>query len=707
MAFAIVPADAVALPTARGGLLSGRPWVSGKPPTRRGASGVCARPVRHAAVRCSALPVSAESDYKLKELFGEDVRYFLPAYQRNYCWKQDTAMGFLTQILDRVRDGHDELHAALEVAPAGHEARLPTDAIQRWTREQIPESIGFVVLYRGREDGQFGVIDGQQRMVTLGFIFAALRECFLQSSNAVDAACADEMHDRIWQRPHLSRGLAATARLTVRRVDQDLYHELCLVPGGMRALLDRDADHENVASSESHTKMLGAQRVILDTLMDQPPCIWRMLASYLPECKYNMLLSQDAITALKMFGSLNFKGAEQMGAVDRFRSAIVMEDETDLNTSAVVAARARPSATGRAPTRVGSLLEPVWDELQSAYGRPFIATAVLRAIQCRLGLLEGKHNYWQDPFSLTLADKYDTEARLMLAEANVPASAFFCGPFSRLLKQYRVVERASLPGGVNGSTIGRLLQSLKGCTLVAWEPVAFAYLRSRLDDDGVPLPGVVPEIEVFLATLDRFVFFVLVVEGGVQRLSRLNAVLEAVTAGKDPLKLMVLGTKSLEKLEAALSCPRLGGRDSALVKAVLLRVSSAVHTTSISTVDGAAAVAPTLDSTEWSIEHVLPAKPAAKGAWVRAFPDEVERKGLVNLLGNLALLTPSANSSAGNVGFAKKKDKYQRLLGDSMPRVTADVVAADVWDKRAILRRQAHYVQLLMQPYWDCSRPAA
>lgn len=215
------------------------------------------------------------------QLFGEDVRYFLPAYQRNYCWKQDTAIGFLSQVLDRVRDGHDELHAALEVAPAGDEARLPADAIQRWTREQIPESIGFIVLYRGREDGQFGVIDGQQRMVTLGFIFAALRECFLQSGNAVDAACAEEMHDRIWQRPHLSRGLAAAARLTVRRVDQDLYHELCLVPGGMRALLDRDADHENVASSESHTKMLGAQRIILDTLMDQSPCIWRMLASYI------------------------------------------------------------------------------------------------------------------------------------------------------------------------------------------------------------------------------------------------------------------------------------------------------------------------------------------------------------------------------------------------------------------------------------------
>lgn len=68
MAFALAPADAVAVPTARGGLLSGRPLVSGKARTRGGAPRVRALPVRHAVVRCSALPVSAESDYKVKEV---------------------------------------------------------------------------------------------------------------------------------------------------------------------------------------------------------------------------------------------------------------------------------------------------------------------------------------------------------------------------------------------------------------------------------------------------------------------------------------------------------------------------------------------------------------------------------------------------------------------------------------------------------------
>lgn len=77
MAFAVAPTDAVAVPTARGGLLSGRPWVSGKPLTGRGAAGVRARPVRRAAVRCSALPVSAESDYKLKEVWQCGLRVFV------------------------------------------------------------------------------------------------------------------------------------------------------------------------------------------------------------------------------------------------------------------------------------------------------------------------------------------------------------------------------------------------------------------------------------------------------------------------------------------------------------------------------------------------------------------------------------------------------------------------------------------------------
>lgn len=656
------------------------------------------------------LSLSPSPSLSHPQLFAEDVRYFLPAYQRNYCWREEKAHSFLQPLLDRVVDGHDELRtSAVGAAPGGPAGPLPTDSIRAWTAEQVPESIGFIVLYRGAEDGEFGVIDGQQRMVTLSFIFAALRECFLGSGLADAAACADEMHDRIWQRPHLSRGMPATARLTVRSIDVDMYRKLCLIPGRMQALLDRAADEaDEVLCSESHEKMLCAQRIIFDMLKGQPPDVWRLLAAYLPECNYNMLLSRDANTALKMFGSLNFKGAEQMGAVDRFRSAIVMQDEADLNDKATMAARASASeGRGGALTRLGSQLEPVWDELQTVYGRSFIAAAVLRAIQCRLGLLERKSAYWQDPCSLSLADKYDSEAQLQLAEAEVAAAEYFGVPLLRLLQHYRVVDEAALPAGAQGHTISRLLQSLKVCALVEWEPVVLAFLRPRLDEDGLPIsPKAVSETEDFLARLDRFVFFVMVVEGGVNRLERINAVLQAVTGGADPHKLMLLGSKSLEKLRAALSCPRLGGRQPAVVKAVLLRADAALRAAAAGEGGGGTVSFPTpaWDSTSWSVEHVLPGKPKASGPWARTFPDEAARKAQVNLLGNLALLSPAANSSAGNVGFVQKKAKYRRVLGEAMPAITAEVVAAEVWDADTIAARHERLVQLLLQPYWDAAR---
>ena len=68
-----------------------------------------------------------------------------------------------------------------------------------------------------------------------------------------------------------------------------------------------------------------------------------------------------------------------------------------------------------------------------------------------------------------------------------------------------------------------------------------------------------------------------------------------------------------------------------------------------------------------SVEHVLPQN------WTNAWPfpngqthavnadepDARDRRALVNSLGNLTLLTGSLNSSSGNSGFTKKKEKFE------------------------------------------------
>ena len=68
-----------------------------------------------------------------------------------------------------------------------------------------------------------------------------------------------------------------------------------------------------------------------------------------------------------------------------------------------------------------------------------------------------------------------------------------------------------------------------------------------------------------------------------------------------------------------------------------------------------------------SVEHVLPqnwtnAWPCPNGqthAVNADEPDARDRRALVNSLGNLTLLTGSLNSSSGNSGFTKKKEKFE------------------------------------------------
>lgn len=72
-----------------------------------------------------------------------------------------------------------------------------------------------------------------------------------------------------------------------------------------------------------------------------------------------------------------------------------------------------------------------------------------------------------------------------------------------------------------------------------------------------------------------------------------------------------------------------------------------------------------------SVEHVLPQKwtdewPFPNGQTHDAKtdePDARDRRALVNSLGNLTLLTRSLNSSSGNSGFTKKKEKFAEHTG--------------------------------------------
>lgn len=69
------------------------------------------------------------------------------------------------------------------------------------------------------------------------------------------------------------------------------------------------------------------------------------------------------------------------------------------------------------------------------------------------------------------------------------------------------------------------------------------------------------------------------------------------------------------------------------------------------------------------IEHVAPKKPSAPGSW----PEEIYSKELVHVLGNLLLLPPDSNRSAGNKNWLAKS-LYYRVIASDDPNATAKLL---------------------------------
>jgi hypothetical protein len=89
--------------------------------------------------------------------------------------------------------------------------------------------------------------------------------------------------------------------------------------------------------------------------------------------------------------------------------------------------------------------------------------------------------------------------------------------------------------------------------------------------------------------------------------------------------------------------------------------------------------------TAQSIEHVLPQHPDESGYWA----DHHDLKQLneyVNQAGNLVLLSKSKNSSASNLDFKIKKDKYLKQRVSDYPR-SLQILGYEDWDKDTILKR--------------------
>jgi hypothetical protein len=94
-----------------------------------------------------------------------------------------------------------------------------------------------------------------------------------------------------------------------------------------------------------------------------------------------------------------------------------------------------------------------------------------------------------------------------------------------------------------------------------------------------------------------------------------------------------------------------------------------------------------------SIEHILPQQ--WEKHWPLADPTDANvegRTGLINVLGNLTLVTGELNSSLSNVGWPIKRERLTR----SVLLLNADVKAVDEWCEAAVVARGQALAEMVL-----------
>jgi hypothetical protein len=85
-----------------------------------------------------------------------------------------------------------------------------------------------------------------------------------------------------------------------------------------------------------------------------------------------------------------------------------------------------------------------------------------------------------------------------------------------------------------------------------------------------------------------------------------------------------------------------------------------------------------------SLEHILPQKPAQKSSWRDSWRDS-DREVWTHLIGNLCILNGKKNASASNLDFADKQAKYSKTI---FP-LTKDITKLDQWTPNECEARHA------------------
>ncbi|RSM45492.1 DUF262 domain-containing protein [Amycolatopsis balhimycina DSM 5908] len=530
----------------------------------------------------------------LTKLFSQDFFFRIPEYQRPFLWDDED----FTNLIDDL------------------------DSAQR----DEPYFLGTLVLHKSR-DGEYDVVDGQQRLTALCILLACMRDSLATTD---DNTLTLEIHEKIFQAAKKLDSIPSRNRLQVK--DQAVFNAMIGTPGGTSQPL-ADSELKNAISRRYES----ARSVFWEKLHAMREQDRESFAIFVTQnCTLIYVATDTFEDAFRLFTVVNDRG-KQLRRIDVLK-----------------AYNLDPSYVTTADSRAKYALQ--WEEMENQLGETQFENifSLLRLI------------YIKEKPQFDLHKEFEQK---ILGQPKMPKPGpEFLDQLEKYVDLYDAlfVDRDYLdPAGDAPHVAYQTLMEAMVTYFSAseWKACVLAFAAKF---DNCRLYDFVLLIEKIY--LDHWV-------AGTRKDERYGvytSILKNIDKATTPDEIVAEITISTSKIEDA--CRAQNFYTASHAKYLLVR---------------AEIVADELDHARHfqvrSIEHVLPQTPKKGGRWDTAF-SRSEREELTDSAGNLVLLSKSKNSKASNREFEQKKVTYLKDRVTSFPR-SVQVLEYEEWTPEIIRAR--------------------
>ncbi|MDX2258963.1 MAG: DUF262 domain-containing HNH endonuclease family protein [Hyphomicrobiaceae bacterium] len=590
-------------------------------------------------------------DLSVGELLGGDLTYEIPVFQRDYAWSVDEAGRLLEDLATLSLDVDD----ATETVPYFLGTMLFV------VGNGASEPRAFAALANGKLRGEAAgrpepahIIDGQQRLVTLTILLAALRDLSEVPSDRARAGAAIE---RQAGGTHPTEPIAAAAadeeppplRLSPRESDGDFFWRFVQRPGATKLPASLA---ENAARSESQRRMQAVRALYVTRLRRMAAAERSSITAFvLDRCRALAVWSADIDYAYQIFLSIN-------------RPGLPLTEE-DVVLAEVVGPLTRQQR---------QRFQPILQQM-ARYREPKPA-----------GRRQAKTFFTHLAHALDwVSERMISRLRRAVVDAGGP-TPFAQSVFHPLAEAYIATRDPASAGlsPVSRHTLDRLAILERFCD-DEWVPAAMLGL-TRLGDS----PG---DLDGFLAELERFAFALAAlrpIHGERRSIYRRLCETVRLAPSTPPRTLFALDAQQ-ERAALRRMAQRPQFVTNGFSKALLIRLDMEFSGRP------ASAYATLLDEAHLTVEHVLPCGRTLprKSDWRRHFPNGDERRAIAEGVANLILLEHRLNSTAEQRDFADKKLIFFEASTPHPLVLTEELRAIDDWSPEVLTARQRRLVEAI------------